>query len=99
MRLHRLKTAIAALAIVACLPSLAFAQAEKGDKEVLVFGNLSTFFGGGNGVTGSGDVFLNVGKFTSDQTEIGGGPDLLISAGGGFDVTFGANGFIRRYVK
>lgn len=99
MRLHRLKSAIATLAIVACLPSLAFAQAKKGDKEVLVFGNLSTFFGGGGGVSGSGEAFLNLGKFTSDNTEVGGGPDLLFSAGGGFNVTVGANGFIRKYVK
>ena len=85
--------------MVVCVPSLAFAQAKKGDKEVLLFGNLDTFFGGGGGVNGSGDAFLNIGKFISDQTEVGGGPDLLFSAGGGFNVTVGANGFVRKYTE
>lgn len=99
MRLDRWKAAIAAMVMVVCLPSLAFAQAKKGDKEFLVFGNLNTFFGGGGGVSGSGEGFFNIGKFITDQEEIGGGPDLLFSAGGGFNVTVGANGFFRKYLK
>jgi hypothetical protein len=99
MKLDRLRAAVATVLMLICVPSLASAQAKKGDKELLLFGNLDTFLGGGNGISGSGDAFLNIGKFISDQTEVGGGPDLLFSAGGGFNVTVGANGFLRKYMK
>jgi hypothetical protein len=87
-----------AIGIITMVPSLALAQAKKGDKEVLIFGNVNTIIGGGTNV--SGTVFLNVGTFISDHTEVGGGPQLSLSAGGGGGVsaTVGANGFLRRYL-
>jgi len=97
----RLRSAIAALAVLVCVPTLASAQAKQGDKEFLVFANFNSIVGGGNGANGNGTIFLNVGKFFTDTQEVGGGPLLTISAGGGngFSTTVGANGFYRYYMK
>ena len=99
--MNRLRPVIAALALVVCLPALALAQAKQGDKEFLVFANFNSIVGGGNGANGSGNLFFNVGKFITTSNEIGGGPSLTISAGGGsgFNTTVGANGFFRHYMQ
>ncbi len=97
----RLRSAIAALAVLVCVPTLAFAQAKKGDKEFLTFANFNSIVGGGSGANGNGTIFANVGKFFTDTQEVGGGPLFTISAGSGngFSTTVGANGFYRFYLK
>lgn len=83
-------------------------QAERGDREVLVFANVFATFGGGS-TSAFGNVFLNYGKFIDPSNEIGGGPNISISStGGGGDlggdlggsstsVTIGLNLFYRHY--
>jgi hypothetical protein len=98
-------------ALVAALPGVAQAQAQKGDKEVLLFGNVSAIrtkavevpgfgtFGGGTNTTGN--IFINLGVFVTNALEIGGGPQFSISSSGGGEdgegtsTTTGANGFLR----
>jgi hypothetical protein len=81
------------------LPSAAFAQTQSGDKEILLFGNLtSTRFDGG-GTSTFGLIFINVGVFLTDKFEVGGGPNISVTGGGfsgGTDATVGINGFVRQ---
>jgi hypothetical protein len=98
-------------ALVAVLPSAALAQAQKGDKEVLLFGNVTSIhskgvevpgfgtFGGGTNTFGN--IFVNFGVYVTDAMEVGGGPQFSISSSGGGEdgsgvsTTTGANGFLR----
>jgi hypothetical protein len=82
--------------LLAAFSSPAFAQAQKGDKEVLLFGNLFVISGGGSTTT-VGLIFANVGVFVTDTVEVGGGPTLTVAGGGGDTTTIvGVNGFLRK---
>lgn len=99
--MKRLRLVIALVVTMLAVPALSFAQAKKGDTEVLIFGNLSSIHSTGSTST-SGTFFLNGGKFTTDLLEIGGGPTVSISTSSvgktsSTDFTLGGNAFVRRY--
>jgi hypothetical protein len=81
------------------VPATAQAQAQKGDKEVLLFGNVSTFISESTTFS-SGTIFVNAGVFMSDTLEVGGGPTISISFAGD-TTTFqtGVNAFFRKYTN
>jgi hypothetical protein len=95
------------LIVVVLIPSLASAQAKRGDKEVLLNGQLisinqsieNPFTGASESSTfTTGNGVVNLGVFFSDTLEIGGGPSISItSAGGDTTASVGANGFLRKY--
>jgi hypothetical protein len=81
--------------MLTALPSVASAQPEKGDKEILLFGQLMAINSDGSTVS-IGNIFANLGVFVTDTFEVGGGPTITIAnAGGGTDTTLGLNGFVR----
>jgi hypothetical protein len=97
-------------ALVAVLPGVAQAQAQKGDKEILLFGNVTSIhtkeietpFGSfGGGTNTFGNIFVNFGVYVTNALEVGGGPQFSISSSGGGEdgsgvsTTTGANGFLR----
>jgi hypothetical protein len=89
------RVVLAALFVTAC-SSTALAQAQKGDKEILLFGNLFVLSGGGSTQT-VGIIFTNVGVFISDSLEVGGGPTITVAGGAGSTTTVvGVNGFVRK---
>jgi SH3 domain-containing protein len=71
----------------------------QGDKEVLAFANISGFVGGEGGSSASGFIYFNYGKFLNARNEVGGGPSILLSSGGGTSVNLGFNLFYRRYFQ
>ena len=89
------RVVLAALMLTA-FSSTAFAQAQKGDKEVLLFGNLFVLSGGGSTQT-VGIIFTNIGVFVTDSLEVGGGPTITVSGGAGSTTAVvGVNGFLRK---
>ena len=74
---------ITIIAIAALLPSLAHAQQEKGDKEVQVFGNVSTTTGGDGGNMSNGSVGGFIGYFLTRQIQVKGGMIVDLSSAGG----------------
>ena len=90
---------------ILALPAVARAQAKAGDKELQIFGFVFTTitpeqrFGTITvpGDTSSrGTVFLNAGVFVSDNTEVGGGPNITISSSSPIFDT-GISVFFRQY--
>ena len=77
----------------------ASAQAKAGDKEILVFGNVTTLFGGSTFTHGS--VFFNGGQFLTDSFEIGGGPTITAAdaarIGRGLNARTVLFGSVRRF--
>ena len=95
--MNRLTARFLTVLVLVALPTIAYAQPKQGDREILLFGNLITVHSSGSTFT-SGNIFANIGVFTSDSLEIGGGPSITVSGGGGggVDTTVGVNGFLRR---
>ena len=60
---------------LAALP--AAAQAEKGDKEMLVNGNFIREWGGGGGAFNFGVIALNLGYYATDHVQVGAGVNFL----------------------
>jgi hypothetical protein len=92
----------ATMLLVLAAPRMASAQAKAGDRELLFNGQLSTFVspsvGSNSGVFTFGQAILNLGLFTSDTVEVGGGPSVSVQGGAGnTSATIGANGFLRKY--
>lgn len=90
------RSLIVAALFVVFVPSVASAQAKKGDTEALLFATIqSQRFEGGSNTFGL--IFANIGKYLTDTWEVGGGPSISISSSGGdTDTTVGGNGFVRR---
>jgi hypothetical protein len=90
------------LMVAVLTPTLASAQAQQGDKEILLNGQLSTIntdTGFGSSTFTFGQGVLNLGQYFSDTLEIGGGPSIFVSGGAGStDAQFGANAFLRKYL-
>lgn len=86
--------ALSVLAALA-LAAPAAAQAQAGDSEVQMFGFFT--MQSRNADTASGTIAVNYGKFVTDLWQLGGGPQISISAGSPVDVTSGVNAFVRRY--
>ena len=86
------------LTIALCLAfnSSAFAQADKGDKELLLSGDVTTFTGGGASFT-QGTASGSIGYYFSKSLELIGGTSLSLSQGdsGGTSVDAGLNGAFR----
>ncbi len=94
--------------IVCCLcvfvvgSNFTYAQAEKGDKEILVNGYL--FAQTGEYGFASITTFFNYGVFLTNSLQIGGGPSLTFSHFGGGeyvesenDLSINLNAFVRKY--
>jgi len=96
--MRRLAIGALLLAAMVAAPRVASAQAKKGDREVLIQGQEFSTVGSGSNINFGQGIF-NIGVFISDLTEVGGGPSIQISGGGGSGVTttVGFNGFGRRY--
>lgn len=94
--------------IVCCLcvfvvsPNFTYAQAEKGDKEILINGFL--FAQTGEYGFASITTFFNYGVFLTDSLQVGGGPSVTLSHMGGSDyfeseteLSISLNAFVRKY--
>jgi outer membrane protein W len=83
---------IAFAAALACaLPSNAHAQAQQGDREVQVSGNMTSLLRGG-GQNTTGQITFGVGYYVTDRLEVGVAPLITVSSsslagGGGTSVT------------
>jgi hypothetical protein len=89
--------AVAVFVVAGAAP--AFAQHEKGDKNLSGYGFLSFQKGVDTGFESSGSsttglIGAQIGRFISAQTEVGGVSNLIVSSGGGAGTTgsFGAYG-------
>jgi hypothetical protein len=97
MQMRQIAVRVLCLAAVLALPSVASAQAKKGDQEVLFFGNLTSILTPDFTIT-TGTLFGNFGQFVTDAAEIGWGASMSISsADGDTSATTGVNGFFRFY--
>jgi hypothetical protein len=94
----RLAAAVALVGVVLILsPAPAAAQAKEGDSEILVSANVSSFYSPGFTNT-TGTIFGNYGYFLTPKVEVGLGPNLGVSSGGGdTSVSVGFNLFGRYY--
>ena len=96
--MKRVVIAVACAVALLAGQGVAQAQQKKGDKEITMNALVMTFFGGGSTST-VGTVFFNVGVFTSDRLEVGGGPTIsFFSSGGDTDTSGGANFFTRYFL-
>ena len=111
--MRRLLIGATVLVSLVMAPRLASAQAQQGDREVLVQGLVftsisslpQTTFTGGRLVTTTstqtsttGIGIFNLGQFLTDTFELGAGPSISFSGGGGnTTVTLGGNAFARKY--
>lgn len=77
------------LILVAVFPGRVHAQQEKGDKEVQVFGNVSTTSTSGGSSSSSGSVGGFIGYFFTRQIQIKGGMIVDLSSSGGSTMTTG----------
>jgi hypothetical protein len=96
--------------IVCCLcifvvsPGFTYAQAEKGDKEILINGYL--FAQTGEFGFASITTFFNYGVFFTDSLQVGGGPSITYTQmaaiegfedSGGGELSINLNAFVRKY--
>jgi hypothetical protein len=77
--MRRLQVSLVLAALFLIAPSLAHAQAKKGDKEVLVAGNVFSLISPDFKST-SGSIVLGFGYFTSDRTQVSIRPIITISS-------------------
>lgn len=103
--MRRLMVGAVLAGVMLVMPQAAGAQPQAGDRDVLIFANLTSISGGGFNST-SGNLFFNIGQYLTERFEIGGGPSVTISrtsfgANGSStsdtDIGIGANGFVRLY--
>ena len=76
-RFRRYFTLSSLLVLLGAVP--AFAQAEKGDKEVLLNGDVSSSFGGGSTSATTGNVSAGLGYYFTQRVELFGSVNLSMS--------------------
>ena len=69
---------LSSLLVVVCAVS-AFAQAEKGDKEILLNGDTTSSFGGGSASSTTGNVAAGLGYYFTQRVEMFGSVNLSMS--------------------